>query len=176
MLLFVTGFFFLRIRRPPRSTLFPYTTLFRSDPHGHRLCALQHVAGANLALPAINFSGEVSGAITQTSRTLTHKQTFIKANKYSSRVRYRYSSKVRYLFAAQTRAQKSPAPAGARLAFRNRGGCQSDCRLAAAGLPRSITTSKLTFWPSTSDCMPERWTALMWTNTSLLPSVGWMKP
>src|SRR3712207_7057850 len=22
------------IRRPPRSTLFPYTTLFRSDPHG----------------------------------------------------------------------------------------------------------------------------------------------
>src|SRR3712207_8773812 len=25
-----TTFFFLRIRRPPRSTLFPYTTLFRS--------------------------------------------------------------------------------------------------------------------------------------------------
>src|SRR3712207_7587150 len=29
MLLFM--FFFLMIRRPPRSTLFPYTTLFRSD-------------------------------------------------------------------------------------------------------------------------------------------------
>src|SRR2546429_6466691 len=27
-------FFFLMIRRPPRSTLFPYTTLFRSDPLG----------------------------------------------------------------------------------------------------------------------------------------------
>src|SRR3989449_725959 len=26
----VAGFFFLMIRRPPRSTLFPYTTLFRS--------------------------------------------------------------------------------------------------------------------------------------------------
>src|SRR2546430_14907083 len=26
----VSGFFFLMIRRPPRSTLFPYTTLFRS--------------------------------------------------------------------------------------------------------------------------------------------------
>src|SRR6266487_6427275 len=25
-------FFFLMIRRPPRSTLFPYTTLFRSPP------------------------------------------------------------------------------------------------------------------------------------------------
>src|SRR3712207_7168977 len=30
--------FFLMIRRPPRSTLFPYTTLFRSllGPHAHR--------------------------------------------------------------------------------------------------------------------------------------------
>src|SRR5438445_2603394 len=27
-------FFFLRIRRPPRSTLFPYTTLFRSQVGG----------------------------------------------------------------------------------------------------------------------------------------------
>src|SRR6266540_5896081 len=29
-LLFILFFFFLMIRRPPRSTLFPYTTLFRS--------------------------------------------------------------------------------------------------------------------------------------------------
>src|SRR5688572_32502528 len=28
---FVIHFFFLMIRRPPRSTLFPYTTLFRSE-------------------------------------------------------------------------------------------------------------------------------------------------
>src|SRR5471030_3416492 len=28
-------FFFLMIRRPPRSTLFPYTTLFRSRCHRH---------------------------------------------------------------------------------------------------------------------------------------------
>src|SRR3712207_7370752 len=28
-------FFFLMIRRPPRSTLFPYTTLFRSGPGRH---------------------------------------------------------------------------------------------------------------------------------------------
>src|SRR5262245_63514439 len=32
-------FFFLMIRRPPRSTLFPYTTLFRS----HRYLARYHV-------------------------------------------------------------------------------------------------------------------------------------
>src|SRR5256885_12260320 len=29
-------FFFLMIRRPPRSTLFPYTTLFRSRPQERR--------------------------------------------------------------------------------------------------------------------------------------------
>src|SRR2546426_12654687 len=29
---YVYYFFFLMIRRPPRSTLFPYTTLFRSHP------------------------------------------------------------------------------------------------------------------------------------------------
>src|SRR2546422_7316332 len=28
----ISAFFFLMIRRPPRSTLFPYTTLFRSEP------------------------------------------------------------------------------------------------------------------------------------------------
>src|SRR5215467_2217557 len=32
-------FFFLMIRRPPRSTLFPYTTLFRSAPGSHELRA-----------------------------------------------------------------------------------------------------------------------------------------
>src|SRR6266478_7889452 len=31
LVLCVIFFFFLMIRRPPRSTLFPYTTLFRSD-------------------------------------------------------------------------------------------------------------------------------------------------
>src|SRR5205807_9740074 len=35
-LCFYFFFFFLMIRRPPRSTLFPYTTLFRSRPQsGH---------------------------------------------------------------------------------------------------------------------------------------------
>src|SRR2546427_3519879 len=33
-------FFFLMIRRPPRSTLFPYTTLFRSRAHRPLLSAV----------------------------------------------------------------------------------------------------------------------------------------
>src|SRR3712207_7118696 len=36
-----TFIFFLMIRRPPRSTLFPYTTLFRS-PRRHRMAIEQH--------------------------------------------------------------------------------------------------------------------------------------
>src|SRR2546430_15502007 len=37
--LYVCSFFFLMIRRPPRSTLFPYTTLFRSrDLDSRRDC------------------------------------------------------------------------------------------------------------------------------------------
>src|SRR5256884_4238904 len=42
-------FFFLMIRRPPRSTLFPYTTLFRSD---HMLKALARHGGFALELTA----------------------------------------------------------------------------------------------------------------------------
>src|SRR2546425_2492652 len=38
-------FFFLMIRRPPRSTLFPYTTLFRSASR-HRLVSPRQAAGA----------------------------------------------------------------------------------------------------------------------------------
>src|SRR5256885_3251646 len=34
--LLIIFFFFLMIRRPPRSTLFPYTTLFRSHQLAHR--------------------------------------------------------------------------------------------------------------------------------------------
>src|SRR5436190_19861633 len=41
----LTLIFFLRIRRPPRSTLFPYTTLFRSTVEGgaevHHLLVLE---------------------------------------------------------------------------------------------------------------------------------------
>src|SRR3712207_7771555 len=43
-------FFFLMIRRPPRSTLFPYTTLFRSadrEVGGHRHQAVHAVAFAH---------------------------------------------------------------------------------------------------------------------------------
>src|SRR2546430_7238716 len=44
-MLHLTLFFFLMIRRPPRSTLFPYTTLFRSPLHRNQ-------RGSDRRLPA----------------------------------------------------------------------------------------------------------------------------
>src|SRR3712207_8978573 len=43
-------FFFLMIRRPPRSTLFPYTTLFRSNPYN--LALIVENAGVPVILDA----------------------------------------------------------------------------------------------------------------------------
>src|SRR5258707_14925422 len=55
MFLFV--FFFLMIRRPPRSTLFPYTTLFRSIRYGAFVARLgqAHIAGLPRRCPAASF-------------------------------------------------------------------------------------------------------------------------
>src|SRR3712207_7356583 len=53
------------IRRPPRSTLFPYTTLFRSDPllarqrHLGRVERVRHLPGIGRDLPDI--SGDEGG-------------------------------------------------------------------------------------------------------------------
>src|SRR5256885_5595862 len=44
-------FFFLMIRRPPRSTLFPYTTLFRSHPRKEGTCPAGPHARTGLLRP-----------------------------------------------------------------------------------------------------------------------------
>src|SRR6266568_7065960 len=53
-------FFFLMIRRPPRSTLFPYTTLFRSPPqHGalrHDPCVVRRVRRGDRKSTRLNSS------------------------------------------------------------------------------------------------------------------------
>src|SRR5690554_8024442 len=59
-------FFFLMIRRPPRSTLFPYTTLFRSVPHRH-VYGEQWIKfmkdGVNATpLPTVNTTGYIDHA------------------------------------------------------------------------------------------------------------------
>src|SRR3712207_7586557 len=57
------GFFFLMIRRPPRSTLFPYTTLFRSAVvHEHQLVLGRDRARA-VHEPAVQLAQAVAAAI-----------------------------------------------------------------------------------------------------------------
>src|SRR2546422_7710589 len=51
-------FFFLMIRRPPRSTLFPYTTLFRSLAYGPRLSLLARGMLERASAPMLLVNGE----------------------------------------------------------------------------------------------------------------------
>src|SRR5687767_15950985 len=48
----VNSFFFLLLRRPPRSTLFPYTTLFRSCGTAYAYCVNTIVLGCYATISA----------------------------------------------------------------------------------------------------------------------------
>src|SRR5262245_62866120 len=63
------NFFFLMIRRPPRSTLFPYTTLFRSNSGGP-LFNMSGDAGPGLALEAEGVRSEEHTSELQSLRHL----------------------------------------------------------------------------------------------------------
>src|SRR5256886_6697156 len=54
----VVSFFFLMIRRPPRSTLFPYTTLFRSIVH---VCLHADLVAGPQAVPERERRAELAG-------------------------------------------------------------------------------------------------------------------
>src|SRR2546428_11005781 len=58
---FMLFFFFLMIRRPPRSTLFPYTTLFRSDVRSVRVVRARS-----------GLSQDLDGAVAQSARSEEH--------------------------------------------------------------------------------------------------------
>src|SRR5256885_9531638 len=62
-------FFFLMIRRPPRSTLFPYTTLFRSSANLLTLAALRelHGPGGEVIVPALTWSSDIARSEEHTS-------------------------------------------------------------------------------------------------------------
>src|SRR3712207_8586006 len=53
-------FFFLMIRRPPRSTLFPYTTLFRSVKFLNNIVEQDHRRIKRLVRPGLGFKSFVT--------------------------------------------------------------------------------------------------------------------
>src|SRR5260370_42092908 len=64
-------FFFLMIRRPPRSTLFPYTTLFRSAEHhgAHAAKAVGNRTPNHACSPPDHKQGEEQAAIRSEEHT-----------------------------------------------------------------------------------------------------------
>src|SRR5438105_9653558 len=74
-------FFFLWIRRPPRSTLFPYTTLFRSDAEqppgaGPALLErqLEHHAWASMPVRSEEHTSELQSRVDLVCRLLLEKK------------------------------------------------------------------------------------------------------
>src|SRR6185436_20884076 len=87
---FLSFFFFLMIRRPPRSTLFPYTTLFRSlrgpcppRPPGCRGCA--RGPGRDRKSTRLNSSHQIISyavfCLKKKNKKSNHKQLQTKKNK-----------------------------------------------------------------------------------------------
>src|SRR5258705_13848598 len=78
-------FFFLMIRRPPRSTLFPYTTLFRSRPHHHA-----RPAGHRVRRKIRSLQGNRSEEHTSELQSLRHLVCRLLLEKKKKRHRWRW--------------------------------------------------------------------------------------
>src|SRR5258707_7567111 len=96
-------FFFLMIRRPPRSTLFPYTTLFRSAMNAVRACALAFYgtsfasglcAGGVLAARSEEHTSELQSRQYLVCRLLLEKKKMYSTHRLSSAIITSTSSRV----------------------------------------------------------------------------------
>src|SRR5437763_3838682 len=76
-------FFFLMIRRPPRSTLFPYTTLFRSDTSGpvSRSSIKILRAASTPTTPLLNSSDRKSTRLNSSHRCISYAVFCLKKKK-----------------------------------------------------------------------------------------------
>src|SRR5439155_26699055 len=66
------SFLLLQIRQPPRSTLFPYTTLFRSN-FTRRQVAIQNRVASNIGISQSTFSVKVLNLFSRSRRTNKRK-------------------------------------------------------------------------------------------------------
>src|SRR3970282_2678979 len=83
-------FFFLMIRRPPRSTLFPYTTLFRSccDPDGIRSNLRRRRASRNVEDRSEEHTSELQSHHDLVCRLLLEKNTRILSTGHRATIGY----------------------------------------------------------------------------------------
>src|SRR6266705_6318499 len=89
-------FFFLMIRRPPRSTLFPYTTLFRSRDCGHRLLAAGRVVCVHAAPRSEEHTSELQSPYDIVCRLLLEKKKKNNNNKRTYKKQHQHQEDVRW--------------------------------------------------------------------------------
>src|SRR3712207_8082960 len=87
------NFFFLMIRRPPRSTLFPYTTLFRSFPVGLRMShdclrIAQPVRPSHDLRPEVRRAGHRQGRVTTLSAVEQQDRKSTRLNSSHANISY----------------------------------------------------------------------------------------
>src|SRR5688572_33264832 len=87
--IYIFYFFFLMIRRPPRSTLFPYTTLFRSQHGIVKTGSLRHVTGnKNVdAAQAVNDHTDRRACVPYTFKAMTDRKS-TRLNSSHSQISY----------------------------------------------------------------------------------------
>src|SRR6266849_6387080 len=77
-------FFVLMIRRPPRATLFPYTTLFRSLDHRCTFCIIPYGRGNSRSVPmgerSEEHTSELQSRVDIVCRLLLEKKTSAKSS------------------------------------------------------------------------------------------------
>src|SRR3712207_8716928 len=103
-------FFFLMIRRPPRSTLFPYTTLFRSDP---KRAPLNHaIFGPNPTFTGELVAGEVTIAAPSTLPLLPAGTPAPRSEEHTSELQLRQYLVCRLLLEKKKSTVKSVVDTG----------------------------------------------------------------
>src|SRR2546430_7371071 len=95
-------FFFLMIRRPPRSTLFPYTTLFRSGP--------DEGTGLGLAI-CQRVVSEVGGKIWLEESPLGGAKFIVELDRKSTRLNSSHSQISYAVFCLKKKKDKTPISA-----------------------------------------------------------------
>src|SRR6267154_6200620 len=90
----VAFFFFLMLRRPPRSTLFPYTTLFRSnDPNRLEILLCLHRAPGIFVGDLAAALGRSENAVSQALRVL-RQQGWVSSTRVGRSVSYRLEDEI----------------------------------------------------------------------------------
>src|SRR3712207_7911606 len=93
------------IRRPPRSTLFPYTTLFRSDVHEHREDSTERTAPMATSLPALT-PVEDSLFLTLCCRALDNRSPHPRSEEHTSELQSRQYLVCRLLLEKKKKRQQ----------------------------------------------------------------------